>query len=115
MQSMTPQAAAQEQLDAYNARDLERFIKVYSDDIKVYAPPAAEPTLQGKAAFAAHYANNRFNLPALHAEVLNRIVVGNKVIDHERVTGVRDEPFEVAVVYEVVDGVIRTVWFYAAG
>ena len=42
------------------------------------------------------------------------MVVGNKVIDHERVSGVHDRPFEAAVVYEVVDGVIRTVWFFDA-
>ena len=109
-----PAAVAQRQLDAYNARDLQRFLAEYSDDICVYRPPAAEPTLQGKAALAAHYASQRFNLPGLHAELVNRMVLGNKVIDHERISGVRDRPFDVAAVYEVVDGLICTAWFYAA-
>ena len=112
--AIDPAAIAQRQLDAYNARDLQRFLAEYSDDICVYRPPAAEPTLQGKAALAAHCASQRFNLPGLHAELVNRMVLGNKVIDHERISGVRDRPFDVAAVYEVVDGLICTAWFYAA-
>jgi len=114
MTARSPQALAQEQLDAYNARDLERFLAVYSDDVKVFRPPAAEPALAGKQAFAQFYAGQRFNLPGLHAEVLNRMVVGNKVVDHERITGVREEAFEVAVAYEVRDGLIHTVWMFAS-
>ena len=53
-----------------------------------YRLPDATPVLVGKAAFAEHYRRNRFNLPALHAEVVSRMVIGNKVIDHERVHGV---------------------------
>ena len=109
-----PAAVAQRQLDAYNARDLPRFLAEYSEGICLYRPPAAEPTLQGKAALAAHYASQRFSLPHLHAELVNRMVLGNKVIDHERISGVRDQPFEVAAVYEVIDGLICKAWFYAA-
>lgn len=53
------EATVQHQLDAYNARDLPRFLAPYSD-------------------------------------------------------GVREQPFEVAAVYEVADGLIRNAWFYAA-
>jgi len=107
----TPVEAAQAQLEAYNAHDLGRFLAVYAEDVKLYRPPATEPVMSGKAQMAEFYGKQRFNLPALHAEVVNRMAFGNKVIDHERVTGMRPEPFEVAAVYEVVDGLIRTVWF----
>jgi hypothetical protein len=109
---MSPEDPVQRQLDAYNARDLDRFVAEYADDVRVYRPPEPEPVLVVKAAFAAHYASKRFNLPALHADILSRMVIGNKVVDHERVVGVRDEPFEAAAVYEVVDGLIRAVWFF---
>jgi hypothetical protein len=79
----SPEAPVQRQLDAYNARDLARFVAEYADDVKVYRPPQAEPVLDGKPALAAHYANHRFNLPHLHAEVVSRMVFGNKVI-HRR-------------------------------
>jgi hypothetical protein len=107
----TPVEAVQEQLEAYNARDLARFLAVYAEDVTVYRLPAAEPAMRGREQLAAFYASQRFNLPGLHADVMNRMAFGNKVIDHERVRGVRAEPFEVAAIYEVLDGLIRTAWF----
>ncbi len=109
-----PAGFAQRQLDAYNARDLERFVREYADDVVVYRLPSTEPVLQGKAAFAAHYAAHRFNLPDLHAELVNRMVFGNKVIDHERVTGVQPTASEVAAIYEVTQAGIAKVWFVNA-
>jgi hypothetical protein len=111
---MSPEAAVQYQLEAYNARDLARFLAVYSDDIRLYRMPATEPALVGKAALAGMYATQRFNLPGLHAELLNRMVIGNKVIDHECVGGVREQTFEVAAVYEAIDGLILNAWFFGA-
>jgi hypothetical protein len=108
------EAVVQRQLDAYNARDLERFLAEYADDVRAYRPPAVEPALAGKQAFVDFYSTQRFNLPVLHAQLVNRMVLGGKVIDHERITGVRPEPFEVAVVYEVAGGLIRQTWTYPA-
>src|SRR5512140_3395447 len=102
-------AAVQRQLDAYNARDLDRFVAEYTDDVKVFRPPAAEPVLSGKAAFADHYARNRFTLPGLHADVVNRIVSGNRVVDHERIAGLGDGIVEAIAVYEIDGERIRTV------
>lgn len=111
----TPETIVQAQLDAYNARDLVRFVACYAPDVRVYRPPQAEPVLAGREALSAHYAANRFNLPALHAELVNRMVLGRKVIDHERIHGVRETPFEAAAVYELgADGLIAAVWFYEA-
>ena len=109
---MNPVDPVQRQLDAYNAHDLERFVAQYSDDVRVFRPPAAEPTLSGKRAFAEHYARNRFTLPALHAEVVNRMVCGNKVVDHERITGLGPDVVEAIAVYEIEGELIRTVWFH---
>ena len=102
----------QRQVDAYNDRDLDRFVAAYADTVLVYRMPAVEPSISGKAKLAETYSTQRFNRPGLRAEIVNRIVLGNKVIDHERVFGIRDEPIEVAAVYEVVDGLIARVWFF---
>ena len=108
----SPVEAAQGQLEAYNRRDLEAFLSFYADDVKVYRLPATEPAMVGKAQMAEMYGTQRFNLPSLHADVVNRMVLGNKVIDHERVSGVRPEPFEAVAIYEIgADGLIQTVWF----
>ena len=73
--------------------------------------PGGEIVASGKAAFGEHYRKNRFNLPDLHAELVQRMVFGNKVIDQERVIGVQDTPMEVAAIYEVTPAGISKVWF----
>jgi putative hydrolase of HD superfamily len=102
----------QRQLEAYNARDLAAFLEPYAPDVRIFRPPAAEPVLVGRDAMAAHYAAHRFNLPGLHAEILGRLVVGNKVIDHERIAGIGPLPVQAVAVYQVRQGSIQTVWFY---
>jgi len=107
-----PEDPVQRQLDAYNARDLERFVAEYTEDVQVFRPPQPEPVLSGKKAFGEHYARNRFNLPDLHAKLVNRIVAGTTVVDHEEITGLPDGARTAVAVYQVVDGRIRTVWFF---
>ena len=109
-----PEAVVQRQLDAYNARDLPRFLAEYSEDIEVFRLPAAAPAIVGKKPLADFYATQRFNHAGLHAELRGRIAFGNKVVDHERISGVRDQPFDVAVAYEVCDGLIVRTWAIAA-
>ena len=102
----------QRQVEAYNDRDLNRFVSAYSETITIFRMPSAEPSISGKVQLAEFYSAQRFNLPGLRAEIVNRIVLGNKVIDHERVWGVRHTPIEIAAVYEVVGELIERVWFF---
>jgi hypothetical protein len=106
-----PESFAQRQLDAYNDRHLARFIREYTEDVVVYRLPDTTPAIVGREALAAYYRDNRFNLPDLHAKVVNRMVFGNKVIDQELVTGVANAPLEVAAIYEVTEKGISKVWF----
>jgi hypothetical protein len=107
-----PEDAVQRQLDAYNARDLTRFLAEYTDDVQAFRPPARDPVLSGKRAFGEHYEKNRFTLPSLHARLVSRIVSDNIVVDHEQITGIGEGTVAAVAVYEVVDGRIRTVWFF---
>lgn len=113
--SFDPEAFAQRQLEAYNARDLERFAREYTEDVLVYRMPNPEPVIVGRSALAAHYRDHRFNLPELHATLVNRMVFGNKVIDQEVVLGVPGAPLELAAIYEVTERGISKVWFVSAG
>ena len=106
-----PAAFAQRQLDAYNARDIERFAREYTDDVRLFRLPDAQSFVVGKAALVAHYRDHRFNRPGLHAELLGRLVFGNKVIDQERVVGVQAAPMDVAAIYEVTPAGICRAWF----
>ena len=75
---MNPEAVVQRQLDAYNAHDLERFLAEYDDEIRAFRLPSTVPVLDGKAAFGRFYATQRFNLPHLHAILVNRMVLADK-------------------------------------
>ena len=77
-----------------------------------HPPPATAPAIEGIDALRAFYANERFNRPALHAELLGRMVLGNKVVAHERISGVREAPCEMVVVDQVVEGRIATLWTF---
>ena len=114
MSNTDPQSVVQRQLDAYNDHDLARFVEEYAEDVEVYRLPATEPVIKGRQALAEYYAANRFNLPKLHARVAGRLVLGNKVIDHEQIVGVTEGVLELAAIYEVVDGKIKTVRFVSA-
>jgi len=110
---VSPVEVVQRQLDAYNARDLDRFVAEFADDVKVFRPPAPDPVITGKPALAAHYAANRFNLPNLHAELVGRLVMGNKVVDQERIAGIGPEIIDALAVYEVIEDRIRSIWFFS--
>ena len=111
---MTPAAQViDEQLAAYNARDLPRFVATYAEDCEIFRPPAAEPVLRGRAALAGFYAAQRFCHAGLRAEILGRHVTDNLVADHERVHGLPQGLVELFAVYEVEDGLIRRAWLFA--
>jgi len=108
---MTPSEVVEKQVIAFNGKDLPAFLTLFSDDICVYDMPHAKPKFVGKAAFSEAYAKPFAN-GGLQAEILSRMVVGNKVVDHERVHGLLPEPYDVVSVYEVHQGQIRTMWFF---
>jgi hypothetical protein len=110
---MSAVEVVQRQVEAYNDRDLNRFVSTYSETIAIFRMPSIDPIISGKVELAKFYSTQRFNLPGLRAEIVKRTVLGNKIIDHERVWGVRDTPIEIAAVYEVVGELIERVWFFA--
>lgn len=110
---MTPSDLVQRQLDAYNAHDLDAFVDCFGDDVRLFRMPAETPGTVGKPALRAFYAEHRFSIPALRAELLARIAAGDKVVDHERIHGLGEAPTEMLAVYRVYGDVIADVWFFA--
>ena len=115
--SVNPPAPAdviQRQLDAFNAKDLAALLALYADDAELYEHPAtllAKGTATLRERFAA-----RFREPNLHAALLHRIVAGDIVIDHERVTRTFPEgpgTIELTMLYEVKAGRITRAWTIA--
>ncbi|RYE38491.1 MAG: steroid delta-isomerase [Hyphomicrobiales bacterium] len=111
---MTPLECVELQFAAYNEKNLERFLTAFAETVKCYRLPDMALTIEGKAAFGAFYATNRFVHEGLRAQLLNRMVIGNKVIDHELIHGLGPEPIETSVVFVVEHGLIAEVFFIPA-
>ena len=104
-------APVQTQLDAYNTGDLELFLSAYSDSVRVYSYPD-ELQYQGKEKMRDRYGEMFDNLPDLHCRLVGRMVMGNRVLDHESVVFRSDAaPREVIAIYTVTDGLITEVRF----
>jgi hypothetical protein len=106
------ETVVQQQLDAYNAHDIETLMATYPEDAQQFEHPAkllASGSVQIRERFIARFAE-----PNLHALLLKRIVAGNIVIDHERVTRTFPEgagKLELVAIYEVQGGKIVKGWF----
>jgi len=115
MSARDPAAVVQRQLDAYNAHDLAAFVACYAEDMTLWRMPATAPAIVGRAALAAFYGAERFNRPALRADLVGRLVVGGKVIDHELIVGLDETPRTAIAVYALgAHGLIATAWFFDA-
>lgn len=105
----TPEMLAQQQLNAYNAHDLEAFLAPYSDSVELYTFPN-KLELKGKANMRKAY---QFvtTTPKLYCRLVNRIVEGNMVIDQEEVAGFGSKPLTAVAIYIIERGKIAKVYF----
>ena len=104
-----PAAVVQRQLDAYNARDIDALLATYAADARQYEHPGK--LLASGADEIRPRLALRFQETNLHARLLQRVVMGNIVIDHELVTRTFPEgtgTVEMVAIYEVVGGKIAS-------
>ncbi len=107
----TPAELAQQQLNAYNARDIEAFLKPYADNVELYNFPK-QPIGVGKERMRRNYGELFEESPDLHCELVDRIVMGNTVIDQERVIFRKGEPpLDAIAIYKIREGKIAQVYF----
>lgn len=107
---LSPADLAQQQLNGYNARDIEAFLAPYAEDVEVYVFPN-ELQYTGKDKMRSQYTGMFESLPDLHCQLVNRIVNGNKVIDQEFVTISAERTAEAVAIYEIEEGKIARVYF----
>ncbi|MBL7723927.1 MAG: amidohydrolase family protein [Chitinophagaceae bacterium] len=105
----SPEAIVQRQLNAYNARDIDAFMDTYSDDVELYNFPNTL-TEKGKVAMRKGYEGFFKNVTNLYCEIEKRIVIGNKIIDHEKVRA-GTQTLRAVAIYEVENGKIKKVTF----
>jgi hypothetical protein len=107
-----PEAVVQKQLDAYNAKNIEALLATYADDAQQFEHPSTL-LAQGSAQIRERFLI-RFKEPNLRALLLNRTVMGNIVIDHEKVTRTFPEGpghIQLIAIYEVEQARIAKAWF----
>jgi hypothetical protein len=107
-QIMTAEQIVQQNLESYNKRDIEGFMSSFSDDIALYTFGETKPTTVGLVAVRQRYQTLFAQSPNLHSTIVKRMVLGNKVIDHERIVGRMGAatPVEMVLIYEVSKGKI---------
>jgi hypothetical protein len=107
-----PRAIVQEQVDAYNAHDLERFIACYAPTALILDGQGAR-IYEGHDEMRAGYGPMMEQNPSMCAEIATRIQVGEWVIDEEIVSGITDEGYppelHAVTVYQVTGGKIQRV------
>ena len=105
---------ADEQLRAYNNRDIDAFLIPYSDSVKVFYD-LKNFAYQGKDIMRENYEGWFGSLNDLNCEIVNRISSGNTVIDHEKVTFKKNNgqegKMEAMAIYKTYDGKIQEVYF----
>lgn len=100
-----------EQLRHYNAHDVDNFVAVFDDEVEIYVLGESTPYMVGREAMRVRY-GERFKTPDLHAEVTNRMVKGQVVIDYEEVTGLKENETVIAIaIYEIEGQYIKKVHF----
>jgi hypothetical protein len=105
----SPDKIVQKQVDSYNAADLDAFVNCYSEDVVVsYFPD--KTWYEGHIKMREIYgglspANKQYDVT-----VVNRIMIGNKVIDLEKVTSTDQIQMQVAL-YDVNNSKIERMTF----
>jgi len=99
----------EKQLEYYNKRDIDNFLKYFSKDVKVYDYPN---TLQytGRDEMRKRYASFFANTKDLNCTIVKRIVKGSMVIDEESIIS-NGRKFNAVAIYEVENGKIIAVTF----
>ena len=86
----TPSAESivQQQLEAYNARDLDAFMSLMADDVTATDAISGAVLASNKEELRPRYVE-RFKTP-VYSELLGRLCLGNVVVDREIISGLPD-------------------------
>ena len=104
-----PEFIVNKQLEAYNQREIDKFVETYSSNIKLFKFPE-HLFSEGHEGIHSIYDSLFKKTPNLNAQIVNRMVLGNIVIDKEQVT-MNDIVFYAIAIYEVENDKISKVTF----
>jgi hypothetical protein len=110
MSDKTPFDPVQAQLDAYNARDVDAFVRCFAPTI-ICEDGDGRRLFVGNATMRTRYAELFVNSPNLHCELRTRLRVAEYVIDEVGVTGPDGNIVHAVVIYHVRGGTITHIRF----
>src|SRR4051812_25267791 len=106
---LTPEEVVRAYTDAANRHDLDAFLTLYADDVRKFRF-AGQLTSQGIAHNREIYTKSFAASPNLKIDIVEMIVLGDKVLVHDRVTGRPDgKTADELTAYEVRDGRITNI------
>jgi len=109
-ESISPEDTIKREVKAYNDRNLQAFMATYHDEIKIYRFPD-KLLYSGKLEMKKYYKELFEKAKNLYAKIVNRMVLGNIIIDHEKVTGhIKAPELEAILIYQIKDSLIYRVW-----
>lgn len=109
---MSPEEVVQQQVEAYNTRDIEKFLACHDPNVNLYQFGNPVPYCTGRSQLREIYADVFDHSPDLHTKIINRMVMGDQVIDHEIVTGRKGvDALEIIAIYTVNNKMIAAAHF----
>ncbi|MCK0159925.1 nuclear transport factor 2 family protein [Allomuricauda sp. F6463D] len=105
----SPAKIIQTQVNAFNNRDLEAFTSCFSENVRVQRFPN-EIMYKGNKKMVENYERFFENVKTSSVEVVNRIILGNTIIDEE-ITKVDGRDGHQVAIYKVENGLITTMTF----
>ncbi|WP_100611099.1 nuclear transport factor 2 family protein [Confluentibacter lentus] len=105
---LTPLEIVNKRMASYNSHDFQEFIKLYADDVEIYTYP--NQLLATGTDNLASIFEPKFAAKSIKVEIVSQMNNGNYVINHEIVTEEGKDTKYVSI-YEVINGLIKTVKF----
>ena len=113
--SKKPEEIVQQQVDAYIDLNLEALVDCYAEDVVTFDLTQNGGQIpikdQGKAALRARFSRILGTSKSIQCEILNRMVQGNMVVDHEHIVKDGIEFYSIAM-YWIEKEKIQKFWYH---
>jgi hypothetical protein len=104
---MTTETIVQSQVEAYNANDLNAFVACFAQDASLFDLATARVFAHGREQIRERYGKTFSRTPPVAVTIERRMVIGNVVIDVERIHG---DNTQAVAIYRTHDGSISNLW-----
>ena len=94
-------------VECYNSHNARGFADCFAENVKTYEHPNILSQNSREEIFETY--EKVFALrPNNSTTVVHRIIIGNRIIDHEKVNReINDEPFDAIAIYEIENNLIQ--------